>query len=169
MTRQQFDHSLGVRQPYLSLVFARLQAGLSWNLINQGRTLSPDATSDTQEYARIGDNTKRQIAGPATIAANVQVYVEDNLKEVALFLGTERPGSGWVGNERLQFDPTVKLDLMVINYDGVTASALPTFVEYLNEWAPSSFSMNLEAEGDVRIAEFQGACAAWYLEPVAGL
>lgn len=168
MSRPSFSHSLEVLQPYLSLVFGKIPGQSDWTLFNQGRVLTPDISSEEKQYSRIGDKVQKKVAGNATYNCTVSVYVEENLKELALILGDVRPGGGWAGTETIEFDPTVKIDLKVETYDGITGTSALLFTEYFNEFSPTRLSMNLEAEGDARMAEIQGGIVNWYIVPAAG-
>lgn len=167
MPRPAFDHSLEVLQPYLSLVYGKIPGQTDWTMFNQGRVMTPDISAEEKEYARIGDKATKKVAGNATYNCTVSVYVEENLKELALMLGSVRPTLGWAGTETIEFDPSFKIDLKVETYNGTTSAASLLFTEYFNEFTPTRVGMNLEAEGDARIAEIQGGIVNWYIQPVA--
>lgn len=167
MARDAFNASLDVRQQYLSLLYHKFPGEAAWTLIDQGRVASPAQAADVQEYNRIGDKNKLQVAGQITTDITLNVYVEDNIQELARFLGTVKPTT-WVGTEVIQLDPTVKADLKIVNFDGITTAANILFVEYINEFKPFNLSIPLDADGDVRIAELSGAAVAYYIIPAAG-
>lgn len=169
MTRAAFGHDLEVRQQYLSMVYHAFP-GTAWVLLNEGRVITPNQSGDETEYSRIGDKNKLKVANTVTTDVAVQVYFEDNLTEVARILGGNvRPGGGWVGTEEIQLDTTVIHNFKVENYDGITAGAALLFTEYVNSWRPSGVGTPLDAEGDVRIAEFSGAASSYYIIPAAGV
>ena len=168
MTRPNFAHDLTVRQQYLSMIYHALP-GHAWVLMNQGRVLSPNQSGDTSEYSRIGDKNKKTVANTLKTDAEVHVYVEDNLTEVAAIMaGLTRPGGGWVGTEEIQLDTTIVHNFKVENYDGITTAAALKNVEYLTGWQSSGLGAPLEAEGDVRIFTFPGAASSYYIIPAAG-
>lgn len=168
MARDSFNSDLDLRQQYLSLVYVKIPGEADWTLIDQGRVVTPSQSAEEQEYSRIGDQNKTKIAGTITTDVTVQLYVEDDIEELAKMLGETRPGGGWVGTEVIQLDPTNVIDIKVNNYDGVTAGANILFVEYINAFKPLGLSINLDAEGDVRIADVSGAATAYYIIPAAG-
>lgn len=169
MARPGFGKDFEVRQQYLSMLYHALP-GHAWVLMNEGRLFSPNQTADTSEYSRIGDPVKKKVANTLAIDAEVQVYVEDNLTEVAAIMSGEvRPGGGWAGTEVLQLDTTVVHNFKVENYDGIdVGSSLLLNTEYLSGWQASGMGTPLEAEGDVRIFSFPGAASSYYIVPVAG-
>jgi hypothetical protein len=167
MARDPFDHSLDVRQQYLSLVYHSFPGSGTWTLINQGRTVSPSQSADEQEYSRIGDKSKLKVAGTITTDVTVQIYVEDSLAELAMLIGDEVIGAGWAGTEEIQLDPTVAHDLKIVNFDGITAASNILSNEYVNEFKPFNLGPPLEAEGDVRVADISGAAASYYIVPEA--
>ena len=168
MTRPSFAHDLEVRQQYLSLLYHALP-GHSWVLMNQGRVFSPNQSGDTPEYSRIGDKNKKKVANTLTTDAEVHVYVEDDITELArIMAGEVRPGNGWVGTEEIQLDTTVIHNFKVDNYDGIDTSSTLLFTEYLTSWQASGMGAPLEAEGDVRIFTFPGAASSYYIIPAAG-
>lgn len=169
MARDSFNSDLDLRQQYLSLVYVKIPGEANWTLIDQGRVVTPNQTAEEQEYARIGDQNKTKLAGNITTDVTVQVYVEDDIEELAKMLGTTRPGGGWVGTEVIQLDPTKVIDIKINNYNGVTTAASVLFVEYINAFKPMGLSINLDAEGDVRIADLSGAATAYYIIPAAGV
>ena len=168
MARDNFNADLDLRQQYLSLVYVKIPGEANWTLMDQGRVLTPNQTAEEQDYARIGGKDKTKIGGAITTDVTVQVYVEDDIEELAKMLGTTRPGGGWVGTEVIQLDPTKLIDIKINNYDGVTTAANILFVEYINAFKPLNLSINLDAEGDVRIADLSGAATAYYIIPAAG-
>ncbi|HEY65541.1 MAG TPA: hypothetical protein G4O02_13325 [Caldilineae bacterium] len=167
MARPSFSHTLQARQQYLSLIFHKIPGEADWTLLEQGRVLSPSQDSDTQEYNRIGDQNKLRVVQSVMTDVTLRMYVEDNWEEVARILGVVRPPGGWTGNEVIQLDPTVVGDLKIENYDGVTTSANLVATEYINEFSPQTLSVELDAEGDVRIADLSGSAAAYYIIPEA--
>jgi len=167
MARDSFDHSLDVRQQYLSLVYHSFPGSGVWTLLNQGRTVSPSQSADEQEYSRIGDKSKLKVAGTVTTDVTVQVYVQDDISELAMLLGTTVIGAGWAGTEEIQLDPTEAHDLKIVNFNGITAAADILSNEYINEFKPFNLGPPLEAEGDVRIADISGAAASYYIIPEA--
>ena len=169
MTKPAFDHSLEVRQPYLSMVFHKIPGESDWTLINQGRVVTPNQTTDTQEYKRIGDKNSKKVPGTVGTEVTLNLYIEDDIGELGRLLGQPMPGGGWVGTEVIQLDPSVKADLKVENYDGATTGAALLWTEYINEFQPGTLNPNLDAEGDVRIAELSGTADSYYIMPTAGL
>ena len=170
MTKPAFGHSLEVRQPYLSMVFHKIPGEASWTLLNQGRVVTPNQTTDTQEYKRIGDKNSKKVPGTVGTEVTLNIYVEDDITELARILGTKKPVSGgWVGSEVIELDPSVVADLKVENYDGATTGSTLLFTEYINEFQPGTLNPNLDAEGDVRIAELSGTADSYYIMPAAGL
>lgn len=169
MTRPNFNSSLEVRQHYLSLLYHKFPGEADWTLIDQGRVATPAQAADVQEYNRIGDKNKLQVAGQITTDVTLNVYVENDIEELARFLGSIRPGGGWVGTEVIQLDPTIEADLKIVNFDGITTAANILFTEYINEFKPFNLSPPLDAEGDVRIAELSGSAVAYYIIPAAGV
>lgn len=168
MARDNFNSALDVRQQYLSLLYHKIPGEANWTLIDQGRVASPAQSADVQEYSRIGDQNKLQVAGQITTDVTLNIYVEDDIEELARFLGTVRPGGGWVGTEKIQLDPTKVADLKIVNFNGITTSASILFTEYINQFKPLNLGMPLDAEGDVRIAELSGTATAYYIIPAAG-
>lgn len=168
MARPSFSHSLEARQQYLYLVFHKIPGEADWTLLEQGRVVSPNQDTDTQEYSRIGDQSKLRVVQSVTTDVTLRLYVQDNWEEVARILGVVRPPSGWVGNEVIQLDPTVVGDIKIEGYDGVTASANLVATEYINEFRPQTLSVELDAEGDVRVADLSGSAAAYYVIPEPG-
>lgn len=159
MARAAFNADLDLRQQYLSLVYHKQPGELAWTLIDQGRVITPAQTAEEQEYSRIGDQNKSRIAGTISTDVTVQIYVEDDFEEVARFLGERTFSDG----ETVQLDPTVIADLAIVNFDGITTAANILFTEYINRFRPLQFSINLDAEGDVRIAELSGAADDYYI------
>jgi len=168
MTRQAFNEDLEVRQQYLSMVFVKVPGEADWTLMDQGRVTTPDQAADEREYKRIGDRSSVKVAGTVTTTANISVYVEDDLEEMAKVLGFTRPGSGWLGTEEIKLDPTKVLDFKIENYEGIDVGDALLFTEYVNHFQGSKLTMTLDAEGDVRIAEVSGSCADYYIIPEAG-
>lgn len=169
MARAAFGQDLQVRQQYLSMVFHAFP-GTAWVLLNEGRVITPNQSADETEYGRIGDKNKLKIANAVATDVAVQVYFEDNLKEVARILGGDvRPGGGWVGTEEIELDTTVVHNFKVESYNGITVGAALLFTEYVNSWKANGVGTPLDAEGDVRIAEFSGAAASYYIIPAAGV
>jgi len=170
MTKAAFDHSLNVRQPYLSMVYHKIPGEAAWTLLNQGRVVTPNQTTDTKEYKRIGDKNSRKVPGTVGTEITLNLYLDDDLKELARALGIKKPVSGgWVGTEVIQLDPSLVADLKVENYNGASVGATLLFTEYINEFQPGTLNPNLDAEGDARIAELSGTAATYYIMPVAGL
>ena len=168
MTKSAFNNDLEVRQPYLSMVYHKIPGEASWTLLDQGRVVTADQTADEKEYNRIGDKNTLKIAGAITTDVTLNIYVEDDIEEVARILGTVMPGGGWVGTEVIDLDPTFIADLKIENYDGPDTGAALLFTEYINRFKPMRFSIPEDAEGDVRIAELSGAATAYYIIPEAG-
>lgn len=168
MARAAFNADLDVRQQYLSMVLGKIPGEAAWTLLDQGRVVTPDQTADEKEYGRIGDQNKLKVGGEITTDVAVQIYVEDDIEEVARMLGVVRPGGGWVGTEVIQLDPTKLIDLKIENYDGITVGSNNLFTEYINRFKPMRLSINLDAEGEVRIAELSGSASAYYILPEAG-
>lgn len=168
MPRTAFNSDLDVRQQYLSMLFHKIPGEAAWTLIDQGRVASPAQAADVQEYNRIGDPNKLQVAGQITTDITLNVYVEDDIEELARFLGTVRPGGGFAGTEVIQLDPTKIADLKIENYDGITVGSALLFTEYINQFKPLNLGVPLDAEGDVRIAELSGTATAYYIIPTAG-
>lgn len=168
MARDAFNADLDLRQQYLSLVYVKIPGEANWTLIDQGRVMTPSQTADDLQYSRIGDQNKTRIAGTISTDVAVQVYVEDDIEELAKFLGYTRPGGGWVGTETIQLDTTKIIDIKVNNYDGVTTAANVLFVEYINSFRPMGLTPGLDAEGDVRIADISGSAVSYYIIPTAG-
>ena len=166
-TRVAFNESLNVRQQYLSMLFHKIPGEAAWTLIDQGRVASPSQTADVQEYNRIGDKNKLQVAGQITTEVTLNVYVEHDIQELARFLGTVKPAT-WVGTENIQLDPSLVADLKIENYAGITVGSALLFTEYINEFKPLNLGIPLDAEGDVRIAELSGTAVAYYIIPAAG-
>jgi len=164
--RPAFGSSLDVRQPYLSMVFQKIPGEAAWTLLNQGRTLSPDMSADTKTYSRIGDKNKKSVAGSVATSVTLHIYVEHDLKDLARALGHVQ-GAGWAGTEQIDLDPAFVADYKIENYDGSDAGANLIFTEYINELSPNKLTMNLEAEGDVRIGELTGTAASYYIIPAA--
>jgi len=169
MTRPSFDHTLDVRQQYLSLVFQKIPGEADWTLINQGRVFTPEQSADTNEYSRIGDQNTLQVPGQVTTNINFEIYVEDDIAELARVLGHVKPITGWTGSEVIRLDPTFVADYKIENYDGVGSGAQLLFTEYINEFRPANLSPPLEAEGDARIATVSGVAASYYIIPEAGV
>jgi hypothetical protein len=151
------------------MLFHKIPGEATWTLMNQARVITPDQTADKKEYRRVGDKMKKTVPGEITTDIKLNVYVEDNLAEVARILGTPRPSGGWVGNEIIQLDPTKVCDLKIVNYDGVTVGSPELSVEYINAFVPGKLSIPEDAEGDVRIAELSGNAETYYIIPVAGV
>ena len=107
------------------------------------------------------------MAGSITTNVTLHIYVENDVTELARALGVVKPGGGWAGTEEIDLDPSFIADFKVDNYDGTDSASLLVFTEYLNEFQPNKLTMNLEAEGDVRIAEMSGTAVAYYIVPVA--
>jgi hypothetical protein len=164
-----FEHDLVVREQYLSIAFHHWPGAASNTLLNQARVLTPDSTADTKKYKRIGD--VNELSKPGTKAHNVTVdiYVEDTLAEVAVLMGTALPPGGWVGNEAIELNTDLKHDLIVENYATRDVGSALLWTEYLYGFKPSSVTMNLDAEGDVRIAQFKGVSDRYYITPEAGV
>ena len=168
MARTLITQEFELRQQYLSQIYHAFPGG-SWTLLNQGRALSPNQSSNESEYGRIGSQNRKKVAQSVTTDVNVQVYVEDNLKEVALVMGGNvRPGGGWLGSEIIQLDTTMAHNFKIENYDGITSSATLLSTEYVNSWRPSGVGAVLESEGDVRIFDFPGSADSYYIIPAAG-
>lgn len=168
MTRPTFAHDLEVRQQYLSMVYHAFP-GQAFVLLNQGRAFSPSQTGDTSEYSRVGDKNKKTVAQTVKTDFNVQVYVEDDLTELArIMAGEVRPGGGWLGTEELQLDPTIVHNFKIVNFDGITTDSNILFTEYINSWQASGATIALESEGDVRFAELPGAASSYYIIPATG-
>jgi len=165
MVKAAFNADLEVRQPYLSMLYHKIPGEASWTLLDQGRVATPDQTADEQEYNRIGDKNTLKVPGSITTDITLNIYVEDDVEEVARILGTIMPGGGWAGTEVIQLDPTFIADLKIENYDGADAGAALLFTEYINRFRPSRFSIPEDAEGDVRIAELSGSATAYYIIP----
>lgn len=169
MTRSAFNSDLELRQQYLSMAFGKVPGQAQWTLIDQGRVMTPNQTADEQEYSRIGDKNKTKVAGTVVTDVTLNLYVEDDLEELALLLGAPMPGGGFVGTEVLELDPSKVIDLKIENYDGITVGSALLFTEHINRFRPLNLSINLDAEGDVRIAELSGSASAYYILPAAGL
>lgn len=150
---------LDLRQQYLSLVYVRTPGAAAWTVIDQGRVVSPSASAEEQEYSRIGDQNKTKIPGTVTTDLSVQIYMEDDVEELALFFGD----ATYTAGETIQLTGTSIVDVMIENYDDVTATATPLFVEYINRFRPLNLAINLDAEGDVRVADISGAASAYYI------
>lgn len=159
---------LVVRQPYLSIVYAKIPGQASWTQLDQGKVVTPNASAEQKEYRRIGDQNVTKVGGAVTIDVTCQLYVENNWEEIALILGVPRPGGGWAGTENIQLDPTKYIDLKVENYDGITTAATLRSTEYINRFNPQTLSPALDADGDARLADLSGAAVAYYIIPVAG-
>jgi hypothetical protein len=169
MARDNFNASLDVRQQYLSLLYHKFRGEANWTLIDQGRVASPAQAADVQEYNRIGDKNKLQVAGQITTDISLAVYVENDIEELGRFLGNVRPALGWAGTEVIQLDPTIVADLKIVNFDGITTAANVLFTEYINEFKPFNLAIPLDADGNVRIAELSGAAVAYYIIPEASV
>lgn len=169
MTRSAFNASLDVRQQYLAMLYMKIPGEGSWTLVDQGRVATPSARADEKTYDRIGDENQLTVAGQVKTEVTLQMYLEDDLEEVAHLLGFVRPGGGWAGTENIKLDPTKIIDLKLESYDGVTVGSALLFTEYINEFRPMNFSIPEDASGDVRIAELSGSCVAYYIVPEAGV
>jgi hypothetical protein len=169
MARPAFNEDLVVRRQYLSLVHAKIPGESSWVLLDQGRVITPTNEAQIDEYRRIGDINVLQVPGPITHKATIEVYVENDLEELARVLGFVKPGGGWVGTETIKLDPTKVIDFKIENYDGITTAAVLDSTEYLNKFRPSSLEMTLDSAGDVRIANIQGVTDDYYITPRAAL
>ena len=168
MARLAFNADLEVRQQYLSMVFVKIPGEAAWTLLDQGRVLTPNQTAEEKEYSRIGSQNKTKIAGAITTDVTVQLYCEGNIEEVARILGVVRPGGGWLGSEVVRLDPTKITDIKIENYDGIATGAALVHTEYINYFKPMRFGINLDAEGDVRMAELSGAANDYYIIPEIG-
>jgi len=169
MTRPAFNAPLTVRPQYLSLLYHKLPNETTWTLLDQARAITPNSTSDERNYARIGDASTLTVGGQVTTSVTLQVYMDNNLEEVARVLGIKRPSGGWIGTETIRLDPTRVSDLKIESYDGVDVGADLLYTEMIYGFRPTGFSVPEEAEGDVRIAEINGSCSAYYIIPKAGL
>ncbi len=159
---------LEVRQQYLSLVYQKKPGEADWTLISQARTFSPDQNADTQNYSRIGDKNQLQVPGVVNTTVEFELYVDDDIEQLARVLGFVIPPGGWTGSEIIEFDPTAVADYKIENYDGITAGANLLWTEYINQFKGTRFGMALESEG-VRVANVSGTAAAYYIIPEAGL
>lgn len=166
MTRPSFTQSLQVRQQYLSLVFQKIPGEADWTLIDQGRVFTPSAEAEMNQYKRIGDRNTLQVPGSITTNVEIELYVENDIEEVARALGVTM-GAGWTGTEVVELDPEFIADYKIVNYDGITADADVVFTEYVNRFRPQRLSLALEAEGDVRIATISGVAESYYIMPAA--
>jgi len=168
-TRPAFNEGLEVRQPFLSLLYHKIPGEAAWTLVDQGRVINPEATADTREYKRIGDKKVKKVSGAISHSVGLTVYVGDDLQELGRLYGFVRPPGGWVGTEVIQLDPAFEADLKIENYDGSDVGAALLFTEYLNQFVGSRVALNLDGEGDVRMAEFTGSCDDYYIIPEAGV
>lgn len=168
-TRAAFNSDLELRQQYLSMVSAKKPGDPAWTLLDQGRVATPSQTADEQQYSRIGDKNKTKVAGTVTTDVTLNLYVENDIQEVAYMLGQTMPGGGWAGTEVIELDPSKLIDMKVENFNGITVGSALLFTEYINRFRPLRLSINLDAEGDVRIAELSGSASAYYIVPEAGL
>jgi len=168
MARIAFNADLDLRQQYLSMLYHKIPGEAAWTLIDQGKVSTPSSKADEKTYNRIGDENQVKVAGQITTDVTLQVYVDDNLDEVARMLGFVRPGSGWSGSEVIKLDPTKVSDLKLESYNGVTAGSTLLYTEYINQFRPMNFSVPEDADGDVRIAELSGSCASYYIVPESG-
>ncbi len=166
MTRPAFNASLEVRQQYLSLVFQKIPGEADWTLIDQGRVFTPSAEAEMNQYRRIGDRTTFQVPGSITTNVEMELYVENDIEELARALGV-RMGAGWTGSEVVELDPEFIADYKVVNYDGITTTSNVVFTEYVNRFRPQRLSLALEAEGDVRVATISGVAESYYIMPEA--
>lgn len=165
MPRTAFNTDLVVRQQYLSMLFHKVPGEANWTLLDQGKVATPSSKAEEKSYNRIGDKNTLKIGGQVTTDVTLQVYVDDNLDEVARMLGFIKPSGGWLGTEEVQLDPTKLGDLKIENYDGTTVGSSLLFTEYINRFRPLNFSIPEDADGDVRIAELSGSCVAYYIIP----
>lgn len=160
--------TLEVRQPYLSVVFAKIPGESSWTQLDQGKVVTPNSSAEQKEYRRIGDQSVTKVGGAVTHDITVQMYVENNWAEVARILGYARPGGGWAGTEVIQLDPTRVIDLKIENYTALTTGGSSVMTEYINRFNPQTLSPALDADGDARLADLSGAAVAYYIIPTAG-
>lgn len=168
MARTLITQEFELRQQYLSQVYHAFPGG-SWTLLNQGRAFSPQVSGNQSEYGRVGSKARKKVTLTVATDFNVQIYAEDNLKEVARIMGGQvRPGGGWAGTEVIELDPTVVHNFKIENYDGPTAAAVLLSTEYINSWTASGAGAPLESEGDVRIWDFPGSADSFYIIPAAG-
>lgn len=165
--RGAFDHSLQVRQPFLSLVFQKIPGESSWTLLNQGKTFSPDVNADVKDFRRIGDKRVTSIPGAAKTTVTFQVYLDDDVSELARALGEVKPGGGWTGSEEIDLDPDFVADYKIENYDGSDPGAALLFTEYINEFRGNKLTPSLGADDDSRMADVSGTAYSYYIIPEA--
>lgn len=169
MARTAFNATLQLRQQYLSMLYHKIPGEANWTLLDQGKVSTPSSKADEKTYDRIGDENQTTVAGQVKTDVTLQVYVDDNLDEVARVLGFVRPGGGWAGTENIKLDPTKVSDLKLVSFNGVTVGSTEVFTEYINSFRPMNFSIPEDASGDVRIAELSGSCTAYYIIPATGI
>ena len=79
------------------MVFHKIPGEAAWTLINQGRVVTPNQTTDTKEYKRIGDKNSKKVPGTVGTEVTLNLYVEDDIGELA---------RGYVAITPLQLDLT---------------------------------------------------------------
>ena len=166
--RAAFNTDLTVRQQYLSMAFAKIPGQADWTLLDQAKVITPASSAEEKKYNRIGDPNSLVVGGQVETDVTLQTYMDTGLEELALLMGVEKPGGGWVGTEELDLDPTLLVDIKIVNYEGTDVGDSPVSAEFVNRFRPLNFSNPEDADGDGRIVDISGKAVAYYIIPEAG-
>ena len=135
------------------------------NVLGQIRSVQPQAQGTVRQHARIGDVNQKSTAGPNQNTVTIEVYVDDNLYDLARVLGIEPPGGGWTGSETIKLNPSVTAyDLTIEQYDVNDSTGTLKAVWTLKGCTPSQFSPDITADSEVT-AQIQVTCEDIYVTP----
>lgn len=169
MARIAFNADLQVREQYLSLLYHKTNAEMSWTLLDQGKSFQTSVTAETKDYKRLGDKNVKTVGGSTKVEVTLTLYTDANLDEVARSLGVIRPGGGWVGSEQIELDPSVCVgDFKEESYNGTTVGATLVHTKYVDNFYGSSISDGWDSENEARTVEIKGTAGRYYLTPAAG-
>lgn len=119
------------------------------DVIGQAIRVQPKSTIPTKKIARIGDTTKKVSYQPTESSVAIEIYTEKDPDQLAMLLaGTQKPGGGWAGSEKLFLNPTITAyDLSLDQYNAATGTndvLVGTWT--MKNFKPTSLDLNVQSD-----------------------
>lgn len=155
MTRLALPDFDGPYPQYYSIV-----TKLDGTVLGQVRSINPDDSLEVQKAGRVGSSTKKTLRKSKDTNVSAEVWIDQDLAEVATFLGYTggAPASG----------QTIKLNgdnapvtMLIKNYDAEALTATLKSTIYLYAYVATGISFTLDEDGE-QVASISGGLEDLY-------
>jgi len=153
MARSALPTFEGPRPQYFSLMMNAAR------ILGQVRSIEVQDTINSEQAGRVGSSTKKTLKKGKEATFNAQVWVDDDLQEVAIFLNAAAlPTTG----NTVKLDPSMTPKTWrLLNYNSEAASATLLSTTYLYNALALEFGLTLDEDGE-QVATISGSLEDLY-------